>query len=307
VSRLGLFAVLPGAAALWLALAGIFPGGASPAARAVAAPKLLVPAYTVTPVSGPSRIHQLGLVFADTALGRAGRFGTAADALPLQGQEVVAGPFELSGADLYRLNCRSCHEDNGQGMPPEIHSVIPPVQGASPAWLAADFTRRGFPVNDQFLASVTSGAEHDLRDRLINGGKEMPPFAHLQGPEIDALLGYLRTLAQVPEAPKTPVLVREDICRVGEHIVKGTCHTCHDATGPDVDAAGLAAGEIPSLASFPRRFSILQVMHKVREGKRITIGLVSANDRGRMPVFSYLTPTEVQAAYIYLSLFPPKG
>ena len=255
-------------------------------------------------MSGPSRIHQLGLTFDDTALGRAGRFGTPADAQPLQGRE-GAGPFELSGADLYRLNCRSCHEDDGKGVPPEIHSVIPTVQGASPAWLEADFKRRGFPVNDKFLASVAGGAEHDLRDRLLHGGKEMPPFAHLAGPEVNALLGYLQTLAEVPDAPKTTVLVREDICRVGEHIVKGTCHTCHDATGPDVDAAGLAAGEIPPLASFPRRFSIMQVMHKVREGKRITIGLVSASDHGRMPVFSYLTPAEVRAAYIYLSLYPP--
>ena len=129
VSRLGLFAVLPGAAAFWLALAGVFPGGASPAARAVAPPKVLIANYTVTPVSGPSRIHQLGLVFDDTALGRAGRFGTPADALPLQGQEGVES-FELSGADLYRLNCRSCHQDDGKGLPPEIHSVIPTVQGA---------------------------------------------------------------------------------------------------------------------------------------------------------------------------------
>jgi mono/diheme cytochrome c family protein len=93
--------------------------------------------------------------------------------------------------------------------------------------------------------------------------------------------------------------------RVGEHVVKGTCHTCHDATGPDVDAAGIAAGEIPPLASFPRKFSIMQVMHKVREGRRISIGLVSAGDHGRMPVFSYLTPAEVKAAYIYLALYPP--
>ncbi len=306
MSRVGLIAILPGAAALWFALSAAFTGGAPRASRAPEPPRVVTASYSVTPVSGPSRIHQLGLTFDDTALGRAGRFGTPADALPLQGHE-GSDPFELSGADLYRLDCRSCHEDTGQGVPPEIHSVVPTVRGASPAWLAEDFKQRGFPVNDKFLASVASGAEHDLRDRLLHGGKEMPPFAHLQGPEVDVLLGYLRTLAQVPDAPKTTVLVREDIARVGEHVVKGTCHTCHDATGPDVDAAGLAAGEIPPLASFPRKFSIMQVMHKVREGRRITVGLVSPNDHGRMPVFSYLTPAEVQAAYLYLSLYPPKG
>jgi len=295
-----LIAVLPGAAALWLGVVGVSlrPAAGDPSPRVVSA------SYTVTPVAGLSRIHQLNLVFDDTALGRAGRYGTPADAQRLQGRE-GADPYELTGADLYRLNCRSCHEDTGEGVPPEIHSIIPPVRGASAAWLEADFKRRGFPVNPAFIAKVASGAAHDLRQRLLNGGKEMPSFAHLQGPEVDLLIGYLQTLAGVPGAPKSTTLVREDMVRVGEHVVKGTCHTCHDATGPDVDAAGLAAGLIPPLASFPRKFSIMQVMHKVREGQRITVGLVSASDHGRMPVFSYLTPAEVKAAYIYLALYPP--
>jgi len=38
----------------------------------------------------------------------------------------------LRGADLYRLNCQSCHGETGQGAPPEINSLINPC--APPPW-----------------------------------------------------------------------------------------------------------------------------------------------------------------------------
>jgi hypothetical protein len=37
---------------------------------------------------------------------------------------------EPSGADLYRLNCQSCHGAEGTGSPPEIKSVLGLVQGS---------------------------------------------------------------------------------------------------------------------------------------------------------------------------------
>ena len=43
----------------------------------------------------------------------------------------VGRPVELSGADLYRLNCQSCHRAEGTGSPPEIKSVLGLVQGSS--------------------------------------------------------------------------------------------------------------------------------------------------------------------------------
>jgi len=313
VSKASFIVALPAAAVVSALLSGAVPPGkdarrgdpATGARAGRASTAIEQPAYTITPVTGPSRIHQLGLELDRTSLGRVGRFGPSADARPLQGTEAGAS-FVLTGADLYRLNCRSCHESDGQGVPPEIHSVIPPVRGASPAWLKQDFKRRGFPVNDQFLAGVAKGAQQDLRKRLAKGGQEMPAFGHLQGPEVDALVGYLQTLAAVPDAPAAPTRVREDLLRVGEHIVKGTCHTCHDATGPDVDAEAMARGEIPPLASFPRKYSVDDVVGKVREGRRITGGLTAMSDHGRMPVFSYLTPSEVASAYFYLSLYPPR-
>jgi len=298
--------VLPAAALVSALLSGTLERTGRPATDVGHQPPAVEkPSYTITPVSGPSRIHVLGLEFDRTSLGRVGRFGPSADAQPLQGTEAGAS-FVLSGEDLYRLNCRSCHESDGRGVPPEIHSLIPPVRGASPAWLKQDFKKRGFPVNDQFLAGVAKGAQQDLRKRLAEGGKEMPAFDHLRGAEVDALLGYLRTLAGVPDAPAAPTLVREDILRAGEHIVKGTCHTCHDATGPDVDAEAMARGEIPPLASLPRKYSVEDVVDKVREGRRITGGLTAMSDHGRMPVFSYLTPSEAASAYFYLALYPPR-
>ena len=306
MSKRPAFVVLPVAAVMSALLSGAVTRTTRPAAgTGHAPPDVARPGYTITPVSGPSRIRELGLAFDRTSLGRVGRFGPAGDGQALEGTEVGAS-FVLTGEDLYRLNCRSCHESDGRGLPPEIHSVVPPVRGASPAWLKQDFKKRGFPVNDQFLASVASGAQQDLRKRLAEGGKEMPAFDHLEGPEVTALLGYLRTLAGVPDAPAAPTRVREDLLRVGEHVVKGTCHTCHDATGPDVDAEAMARGEIPPLASFPREYSVMEVVRKVREGRRITGGMTAMSDHGRMPVFSYLTPSEVASAYFYLSLYPPR-
>lgn len=42
----------------------------------------------------------------------------------------------------------------------------------------------------------------------------------------------LRELAGTPPGEGTGLVVPQSAARVGEHVVKGTCHVCHDATGP---------------------------------------------------------------------------
>jgi mono/diheme cytochrome c family protein len=93
------------------------------------------------------------------------------------------------------------------------------------------------------------------------------------------------------------------VARVGEHLVKGTCHICHDATGPGGGRMMMMRGTIPSLASFPAEKSPDDLVRKVRYGT--SGGMMAMMGGGRMPTFRYLTEEEVVAAYLYLSNDPP--
>jgi mono/diheme cytochrome c family protein len=96
------------------------------------------------------------------------------------------------------------------------------------------------------------------------------------------------------------------IDRLGEHVVKGTCHICHDATGPRPSAQAMLDGAIPSLESIMRDTSIADFATKVERGAVAVMGAPPAPHRGRMPVFFYLTDNEIAAAYKYLHAYPPK-
>ena len=91
------------------------------------------------------------------------------------------------------------------------------------------------------------------------------------------------------------------MARMGEILVKGTCHSCHAAAGRGGGPEVLQRGIIPSLDSFPEQKAAAFFVEKVREGAPIAEGW---NARGRMPVFSYLTDEEVGAASVYLVLYP---
>jgi hypothetical protein len=78
-------------------------------------------------------------------------------------------------------------------------------------------------------------------DRMLN----LFRYGRIQSP------GYLEKLASVPSTKRDGLLVQESAARVGEHIVRGTCHVCHDATGPGSGHRALTQGTIPSLASIP--------------------------------------------------------
>jgi hypothetical protein len=89
-----------------------------------------------------------------------------------------------------------------------------------------------------------------LLQRLHNGGENMPPFPHLSEAEIAALVAYLNQLAEVPGAKQKQATVKEPAMRVGEHIVKSTCH---DAAGPNPTAQQLEDGAIPPLETLATR------------------------------------------------------
>jgi mono/diheme cytochrome c family protein len=222
---------------------------------------------------------------------------------PDQASQALNQPFQLAGADLYRLNCRACHGADGKGAPPAINSLIGPVQGTSAARIQARMKARGAPISEGMAKDMAAQAEAALRDRLRKGGKKMPPFPHLRGDEIEALLGYLDELAGVPAGRRGHLLVSESAARVGEHMIKGTCHICHDATGPGGGHMAMMRGIIPSLASLPQDHSLSSVVRQVQYG---SAGMMMMMGGPRMPPFPYFTEEEVAAAYFFLQQYPPQ-
>jgi hypothetical protein len=80
-----------------------------------------------------------------------------------------------TGKDLFMANCSVCHYHNrkdskvGPGLLNLFKSPKLPISGLPPSAKA-------------------------LRERIINGGKRMPPFKHLKAEQVAAIIDYLKTL-----------------------------------------------------------------------------------------------------------------
>ena len=282
--------------------------------------------YHTVSLQGPSWLKHLGLTVSQTHMGQMGgtdavpakpqvkllpasatstppanlnsvihRFLAALRAEPQEASGILNERFDVTGADLYRWNCQSCHGPDGQGSAPEINSVIGPVQGTSPALTRKRLEARGLDVDDDMVQQVSELAEGSLRDRLQHGGKNMPSFEYLRADEVEALYGYLEKLASVPPGKRDNLLVPESAARVGEHIARGTCHVCHDATGPGAGHAAMVLGTIPSLASLPKEHSLSGVVHQVRYG---SCGMIRFTGGEVMPAYPYFTEDEIAALYL---------
>jgi mono/diheme cytochrome c family protein len=258
----------------------------------VAAMRAAPPDPPVTPVSGPSWLQKLGVDYRDTSFGRgAGRYGPNPQDLATDRKPVsvtLGARVTVTGADLYRLNCQACHRAEGTGAPPEIKSVLPAVQGST---------------LQQMRGTVTKA---DLYARIEKGGQKMPSRGHLQRADVDVLYGYLTKLAGTAGGP-APAQESMTADRLGENVVKGTCHICHDATGPRPSEQAMLAGAIPSLASIMSDKPIAEFVNKVERGAVTVMGTPPVPHRGRMPVFYYLTDNELAAAYKFLKTYPPKS
>jgi hypothetical protein len=66
-------------------------------------------------------------------------------------------------------------------------------------------------------------------------------------------------------------------------------------------------GVIPPLSTLTTRVTVQEFERKVRHGAPIMMGTPVLPYRGRMPVFDYLSESEVADAYLYLKLFPPSA
>lgn len=271
----------------------------------------------VTAVQGESWLRHLHRSFDETSMGKTWDLGPAP---PMPGEEAPKWEPRLSagfpvqivtlhGSDLYRLNCLGCHGESGIGAPPEINSVINPVRATSVAVILERAKKTGQDMSRADAAVLARQAKALLIERLHKGGVNMPPFPHLSDPEIRSIVAYLEELSEVPGAERNQVAVRESPYRVGEHIVKSTCHICHGAEGPNPDPRQIAEGAIPPLSTLTTRTSLPDFIRKVTRGATINMGgpPMSYRDsyRGRMPVFHYLSEDEAADAYLYLTLYPP--
>lgn len=258
----------------------------------------------ITPVSGPSWLNVLRIPFELSCMGRTGRWGPPP---PVEQEEVDGNGsnsdlFLLTGADLYRYSCRACHRPSGLGCGSEIKSLLNPVRTASPDYVQKMMAARGRPIPRAFAERLAAQSASSLLQRLQQGGEKMPSFGYLRADEVNALLHYLRKLAGLPQTNRPEPRLIESWPRVGELLVKGTCHICHNATDEGGPYGLINAHErIPSLAEIVGHRTMQEVINKVRRG-----AIVPGERRGRMPIFSYLTEQEVAAIYLYLQMYPPQ-
>lgn len=272
----------------------------------------------ITAVSGESWLHHIHRPFDETSMGKSWRLGPpelATDRTSIlvrlstrsNSPTAYSGTQirTLHGSDLYRMNCQGCHGEAGLGAPPEIGSLIDPLRATSAALVEERMKTIGMTLSHRETAELVNQSRSALLKRLHEGGEDMPSFHHLSESEIRSLLAYLRQLAGVPGSELEQVAIQESHARIGELIVKSTCHICHGATGPNPTPAELSEGAIPPLSALPDRVTQAQLVRKVTGGAPVMMGTMSASYRGRMPVFSHLTENEAADVYEYLTRYPP--
>lgn len=81
----------------------------------------------------------------------------------------------LSGETLFMANCSGCHYPDRKDT-----KVGPGLLGLF--------------KNPKLPATGKPVTEENVRQRIINGGEKMPPFRHLKEDDIQAIVGYLKTL-----------------------------------------------------------------------------------------------------------------
>lgn len=234
----------------------------------------------VTPAAGPSLLTRLKAGFDASSLGKAGYIGVPASAPEVESAAAPGGlatGFELSGEDLYRINCRSCHGVGGKGIAADIPSLVAKIRGAA-----------------QQASGGDPSGELGVRHRLLEGGQIMPAMAHLTPAEIEALLGHLEASAGVAGAA-APRRVPVSALRVGEHVAKAVCQICHDAvTGlPQTGTQRLQ----PALAEIPARYALGDFVRRVHS---------TAARPAHRPRLGYLSAAELEATYFYLAAYPPE-
>lgn len=260
----------------------------------------------VTPVQGASWLEHLGRRMNESSMGSMGVTGTLGASTPqkLLPFKPLGSSLLVSGADLYRLSCRGCHGEHGEGVPPEINSMIDPIRATSAELILERMKKMGAPISGGVARQLASQSEKALLHRIHKGGQSMPGFSQLTPTEVQALVAYLDLLAAIPNAANKQISIEIPVDHVGEDLVKGTCHICHAAAGPDPSPEEIMAGVIPPLGVLTQRVDEQQFVQKVTAGRPIVMGQLHIRYRGRMPVFFYVSPDQAAAAYLYLDRYP---
>ncbi len=141
-------------------------------------------AISVTPTSGPSWLRVLAIKVDDARLGRIGGEAPPRSALPgpftqgvqralelaglkdAEARRALEARFPVAGADLYRLDCRSCHGPRGTGEPPEVNSLIGPSRALSPALPEQNMRTAGRPVRAD-IGATALGGPRESRPRAV--------------------------------------------------------------------------------------------------------------------------------------------
>jgi cytochrome c5 len=247
---------------------------------------------SVTPVAGPSWLTRRSVPNDGTNVGAATPDALSADESPVAPRRPLATLPRLAfdGTTLYRLNCLACHRENSLGAPQMPLSILRQFDGSS------------LEVIRQRLQQEATRA--NLLGLLRHGTAVMPARDHLKDDDRETLLAYLTRPGEPAEGGRRARRVNS-WSQLGEHVVKGTCHICHDAVGPGPSRANSRQGEIPSLEALLARKSVTEFVRKARSGLPVMADEPGLFHAGRMPRFDYLRDVEIAAAYVYLAKYPP--
>ena len=136
------------------------------------------------------------------------------------------------------------------------------TSGATSAPGRAGDGRRPFAHHSSATPSEKDRAR-EPRCSSPQGTALMPPRTHLNKNDVDQLIAYLtQAIGKPVDAPRAQRV--SSWARLGEHVVKGTCHICHDAVGRTPGRPGLPETDIPLLESLLARKSVAEFVRKAR-------------------------------------------
>lgn len=238
-------------------------------------------------------------------------------AVTFEGAEATDAAARLAHGERMTkvLGCAGCHGDGLAGL---IWDDDPKGYGTS--W-ASNLTQAIPQLTDAQLEALLRAGIHPERENLWGMPSEL--FQHLSGPDMAALILYLRTLKPEGEASPPPILgprakkeiatgevkpaatlVRElrDVLPVdlgpnhalGRYTTQVTCAECH---GPKLEGMPNGNPDLIVAGAYSRGEFELLITEGIAKDNRKLKPLMVGVSKGR---FSQLTPRERDALYAYL-------
>ena len=181
------------------------------------------------------------------------------------------------GGQIYNQNCVFCHQADAIGKP-----------GVAPSLTNKEFLAA---VSDEFLI----GTIKDGRP-----GTGMPPFAHLEQSQIQAVIVYLQAHSELPnisdEIDAQPVAKGD--ARLGKQTFDLICSTCHGINGDGYMAGstGTAIGKRGFLDKASDGF----IRTTIKQGRSNTRMMGFSGPEG----LANLSDEEIDNVIVYLRSFP---